>query len=128
MKKLLAALLLLASFGASAQVSTIALLTDRTTTNGCSAVDARVFNPVRVFHAYGSTTAGAGASVIAIWGSNDGTHWAVLGTITLTLSTSATAAAGNDGFTTNANWSYVCANVTSISGTNAKVTAVMGGN
>lgn len=114
---------------AHAQTSRVPLLTARTTTGGCTAVDARQFNPLRVFHAKGSTTAGAGAAVVEIRaGTQSDNVSTVLGTITLTLSTSATAAAGNGGFASNANWLYLCANVNSISGTGASVDASVGAN
>lgn len=78
----------------------------------------------RVFQAYGSTTAGAGAAVIEIYGSLFGITgtWVLLGTITLTLGTAVT----NDGFASDAPWPYLAVKVVSISGTNAAVTASVG--
>ena len=74
------------------------------------------------FQAYGTTTAGAGAATITVEVSNDGTNWLTMGTITLTLSTTA----ANDGFTSDSPWTNVRGNVTAISGTGASVTLTMG--
>jgi len=76
------------------------------------------------FQAYGTTTAGAGAAVVLIQGSNinDANSFITLGTITLTLGTTLSA----DGFATSAAWKYVRASVSSISGTNASVNVLMG--
>ena len=96
------------------------------------ATDASPLHPARVdalpakraFQAYGSTSAGTGASVIEIYGSLfalTGT-WVLLGTITLTLGTTVT----NDGFASDAPWPYVAVKVVSISGTDAAVTVGIG--
>lgn len=114
---------------AHAQTSVVTLLSARTTTGGCTAVNASQFNPLRIFHANGSTSAGAGTAEIEIRGGVTAANvTTVLGTISLTLSTSATAAAGNGGFVSHANWPFVCANVNSISGTDASVNASIGAN
>lgn len=77
----------------------------------------------RTFEAYGATSAGSGAAVIVIEVRNDdASPWLTMGTITLTLGTTATA----DGFVSSAAWLYVRARVSSISGTDASVTALMG--
>lgn len=76
---------------------------------------------LRTFQASGTTSAGAGASVILVQVSNNNSDWITLGTITLTLGTSSTS----DGFASNAPWPYVRGNVSSISGTNAAVTLTM---
>ena len=78
----------------------------------------------RAFQAYGSTTAGAGAAVIEIYGSLFGITgtWVLLGTITLTLGTVVT----NDGFASDSPWPYLAVKVVSISGTNAAVTVGVG--
>lgn len=75
------------------------------------------------FQATGMTTADAGAAGIDIEVSNDGTSWLVETSIALTLSTTAATA----GYEMDAAWTYVRANVTSISGTGAAVSVSMGG-
>ena len=81
-------------------------------------------SPYATFQMYGTTTAGAGAAVVTIQGSNitDANSFVNLGTIALTLGTTLVA----DGFATTASWKYVRANVTAISGTGATVQVVMG--
>lgn len=109
---------------AHAETSVIPLLTARTVTGGCTALNARQFAPIRTFHANGSTSAGAGAAVVEIRGGMTATNiTTVLGSFTLTLSADATAAAGNNGFVSQQNWPFMCANVNSISGTDASVNA-----
>mgnify|MGYP007003532715 CR=1 FL=1 len=75
----------------------------------------------KTFQAYGSTTSGSGSATIDIEVSNNNINWIVAGTITLTLGTTETS----DGFAVRASWIYARANVTAISGTGAKVSAVM---
>lgn len=81
----------------------------------------------RTFMANGTTSAGAGAATIDIEATNEAvptsTDWTVvLGSISLTLSTTKTSA----GFVSFAPWRNVRANVTAISGTNATVTVWLG--
>jgi hypothetical protein len=59
-----------------------------------------------------------GAATVLIQVSNNGSDWMTLGTIGLTLGTSSTT----DGFTATSAWSYIRANLTSVSGTDATVT------
>ena len=70
-----------------------------------------------------ATVSGTGAvsATVAIEGSNDGTNWLTLGTITLRGTTSAT-----DGFAFSAPWVYIRSNCTAISGTGAALSVVMG--
>lgn len=77
-----------------------------------------------VVQAYGSTSAGTGAATIQIYGSriNDVLSGVLMGTITLTLGTVVTY----DGFATEAPWSFMWANVSAISGTNASVNVQVG--
>lgn len=96
------------------------LLDSKTTTGAGTAIFKD--SPLATFQVSGSVTASTGAAVVLIQFSNDNTNWITGGTVTLTLGTSTTT----DGFTTNAPWKYVRANVQSISGTNASVSAVMG--
>lgn len=72
--------------------------------------------------ASGLTTSGAGAAEIAVQVSNDNVNWLTLGTISLTLSTTESS----DGFAFDAPWAFVRGNVTSISGTGAAVSLLMG--
>ena len=79
-------------------------------------------SPGATYHATVSGT-GAVSATINIEMSNDGVNAleTAAGTITLTGTTSST-----DGFTTDAAWKYVRANVTAISGTGATVQVYMG--
>lgn len=74
------------------------------------------------FQLFGQTSAGAGAAAVDVQVSNDNTNWITQRTISLTLSASTTT----DGYVDRAIWKYVRGNVTSISGTNAAVTLLMG--
>lgn len=76
----------------------------------------------RTFQAVGSTSSGTGAATVTVEGSNDGRNWILIGTISLTLGTAETT----DGFASNAAWEFVRGNVTSISGTGAKVSLIAG--
>lgn len=78
-------------------------------------------NRTKTYQASGTTSAGAGASTIVIQGSNNNSTWVTIGTITLTLSTTASS----DAFTSDDRFTYVRANVTAISGTDATVSAYM---
>lgn len=90
-------------------------------------VGARAVTPERMFmqhafQAYGKTSAGAGAVAVDVEISLDGVHYFAQRTISLTLSATDTT----DGYTTDACWKFVRGNVTSISGTNAQVTLLIG--
>lgn len=101
-------------------------MTPQTTGATATGAQTTIFkdSPYATFQAYGSTTAGSGAVVVSIQGSNvdDTDAFVTLATITLTLGTTITA----DGFATTAPWKYVRANVVSISGTGASVNVLMG--
>lgn len=102
---------------------TVTTLLDAVTVTGAgSAVQPKA--QAMAFSARGNTSAGAGAATIAIQASNSGlaNTWFTIGTITLTLSTTTTA----DGFGCLVPYAYIQANCTSLSGTNATVTAMMG--
>lgn len=79
-------------------------------------------SPYSTFHGVVTGT-GAVAATINIEVSNDGVTWCstVMGTITLSGTTSSA-----DGFTSQAPWKYVRANVTAISGTDATAQVYMG--
>jgi hypothetical protein len=74
------------------------------------------------FQATGLTVSGSGSAIVAVQVSNDNVNWLTAGTITLTLSSSATT----DGFVIDAGWRYVRGNVTAISGTGANTTLWVG--
>lgn len=74
---------------------------------------------------YGTTSGGSGSATINIEVSNDGNQWVVAGTISLTLATTVTTTTNTDGFSINAGWSFIRANVTAISGTGAAVTVTI---
>lgn len=77
------------------------------------------------YSTFQTTVVGTGAvsATVTFEVSNDGVYavTTLLGTTTISGTTSA-----SDGFTTQASWKYVRANVTAISGTSAAVTVVMG--
>ena len=76
------------------------------------------------FHAFGDTSAGAGAASIEIQVSNDGTNYVVRDTLSLTLATTI-GSASQDTFVMDEPFKYVRANVASISGTDATVSLLM---
>ena len=71
----------------------------------------------KTYQAAGTTSAGAGAATILVQGSNDGTNWDTIGTLTLTLATTTSS----DSFTSLDRYDHIRGNVTAISGTNATV-------
>lgn len=75
------------------------------------------------FHASGTTASGSGSATILIEVSNNtSSAWITMGTITLTLGTTATA----DGLSKIVPWKFARARVSAISGTGASVTVTMG--
>lgn len=76
------------------------------------------------FQAVGSTSAGVGAATVVVQGSNDGTNWLELGTITLVLGTAETS----DGFASSAPWLVVrgFVDTAGITGTDGTVTLYLG--
>lgn len=105
-------------------MNTFKLCTDKTTTGveNTFNLTQQTVSADRVFQATGTTTSGTGAATVAIQVSANNTDWLSLGTISLSLSTTA----ATDGFAATGNWPYVRSNVTAISGTGAKVTTIMG--
>lgn len=75
----------------------------------------------KVFHLTGFVSASTGAASVTVEGSNDGTNWVILDTLTLTLGTAVTS---DSGVNSDA-WLYIRGNVGSISGTDAQVTLTM---
>lgn len=79
------------------------------------------------FQAMGITSSGSGTAVVNIEVSSvelpaSNSDWVLAGTITISFGTTAVA----DGFTMNAPWKWARARLTSITGTNASVTAWKG--
>jgi hypothetical protein len=77
----------------------------------------------KTFQAYGSVSSATGAASIQIEASNDLVHWLPLGT---PIALSLTPAEVTDGFAHSAAWRYVRARVVSISGSDAKVSVIVG--
>lgn len=77
------------------------------------------------FATFQATVSGSGAvtATVLIDGSNDGVYWCSTPLATISLSGTPSS---SDGFTTQAPWKYVRANVTAISGTSAVVQVYMG--
>ena len=75
------------------------------------------------FQAVANGTSGAFAATVTISGSNDGTNFVTLGTIT--LSGTATTA-DSDGFVIDAPWSFIRADVSGFSGTGATCDVYVG--
>ena len=81
----------------------------------------------RTFHASGKTSAGVGSAVIKVQVSNavnpsvDG-DWIDMATITLILGTTVTS----DGFASDAPWLHIRGKVTTLTGTDAETTLLMG--
>lgn len=95
--------------------------TARTSTGTSEAF--KPFGTKKTFQASGATTAGAGAATVIIEATNDESlPYVTLGTIALTLGTTAVA----DGFASDAAWLFVRARITAISGTNASLDINMG--
>ena len=76
----------------------------------------------RSFHAYGATSAGAGAADVAVQGSHDGTNWVTIDTMSLVLGTTTV----HDFYTTEFPWKYVRGSVSNLTGTDATVNLKMG--
>lgn len=99
------------------------ILLDQATTTGAGFSTASPA-PHSAIQVYGTTTSGTGSATVNVEVRNAGGPWMVAGTISLSLSTTATG----DGFVMDAGWHEVRANVTAISGTGATVSVTMGGN
>lgn len=102
------------------KIATNALITDKITTGATDAV--LPLGNIKTFHGFGNTSAGVGASTIDIEVSNDGTNFVVVDTLSLTLGT----AVVSDSYANSDAWKYVRGNVKTISGTDAKVSLIMG--
>lgn len=74
------------------------------------------------FQVIGKTSVGVGGATVTIEVSNNATNWLTYGTVTLTLGTTEIS----DGLVITAPWAYTRATATSITGTNGKVSVLMG--
>lgn len=120
LRSILAALLLAAAFvGAQAQ-QTAVILSGATATGAGTAVvlPART----KTYQAAGTTTAGSGSATVQVQCTLDGSNWDVLGTITLTLSTTSSS----NSFASDDRCAQHRVNVSAISGTGAAVTVKAG--
>jgi len=103
---------------------------EKTTTGIQTAPDGRayasLFGSDALDTTYQATVEGTGAvtATVQIEVSNDLKGWLVDAIATLALTGTNVATAG---FTSSANWMYVRANITAITGTGAKVTVTIGG-
>lgn len=103
------------------KVATQNLLTAATTTATGDSYEPWSNN--RTYAASAATSSGAGALTVVIEVRNDSSAaWITMGTITLTLSTTAIS----DGLSSIVPWRYVRARITAISGTGATATVTMG--
>lgn len=91
-----------------------------TGTNATGATHGPFAGPYQSFQAAVVGT-GTVTATVAISGSNDGTYWVTIGTITLSGTTSA-----SDGFTTTGGWFYYRAVSTNVTGTGAALTVTKG--
>lgn len=120
MKKLLLLSVLLMGVAQAGQIKTAVMLDDVTTVS-----TGNVFRPLgaaKTFHGIGSTSAGAGASVVEVEASMDNVNWVSLDTMSFTLATTVSSQTGTD----NDAWKYLRGRVVSISGTDAKVSLFLG--
>jgi hypothetical protein len=78
------------------------------------------------YQAFGVTSSGAGSATVTVEGSNDGTHWVPLGTISLTFNASGTTDGDNGFAVATAPWYWVRGKVASLTGTGAAVTLIRG--
>lgn len=105
-------------------VDSRALLTEATTVAAGVAVSS--FSGVKTYQATGKTTSGAGSATIVVEGSNNNINWDTIGTITLTLSSTAADDSNSDSFASEDRYTLIRGNVTALSGTGASVNLSMG--
>jgi hypothetical protein len=101
------------------QAKTHVIVTDKIVIGATAAI--QPLSSIKAFHAFGSTTAGAGATTINIEVSNDGTNFYIVDVLSITLGTTV----ASDTFENYGPWKYVRANVATLTGTGAKVTVIM---
>jgi hypothetical protein len=118
MRLILLLLLTLSTQLAFAMNTTI--FTAKLTTGASSAVRPENFGHTNIlFQASGTTSVSTGSATVKLQGSNDGTNWVDIGSISLTLGTAATS----DKIATVENWTFIRGNVTAITGTGASINA-----
>lgn len=92
------------------------------TATGAVAGVATIQKGVRTWVLRGTTSSGTGTATVLVQGTLDGTDWVTIGTMTLTLGTTATM----DSFTDQSSFVQFRANVTALTGTGASVTLKVG--
>lgn len=118
MKFLFSLLLALTASAAFGQTTMCAA----TSAAACTSVKMGTIPYTKTYQAAGTTTAGAGSCVMSVEGTNDNTNYDVIGTITLTLGVTSTS----DSFTSADKYSWVRGNPTTLTGTGASCTLIMG--
>ncbi len=121
MRKTLTAIAL-ALFGLTVSAQTFLLNGVTVTGAGTGKVGNTVPYSTKTYQGTGSTASGTGTAVISVEGSNDASNWDVIGTITLTLGTTATSGS----FTSYDRYTQNRGNVTTLTGTGAAITLTMG--
>jgi hypothetical protein len=84
-----AALALAGAASAQGVIGMITLITTQIATGAGSPMPG--ISGAKTYQATGATTAGAGSATVVVQGSNDGSNWDTIGTITLTLSTTSSS-------------------------------------
>jgi len=102
------------------KVKTHHLLKDVTATGAGAA--AQPLGSHRTFHAFGNTTAGAGATTIGVEVSNDGVNFFEIDVLSITLATTV----ASDVYENQYPYAFVRGNVKTLTGTGAKVSLIMG--
>ena len=105
---------------APSQFTTQYLLAGAKTATG-AASSSRNVNLNKTYQVTGSTGTGTGTAVVTIQGSNDSTNWDIIGTVTLTLST--TQSSGS--FSSTDRYLLIRPNASTLTGTTATWTATM---
>jgi hypothetical protein len=97
-----------------------------TTTQGTVGPWVKCYGPDQTYQAVANGTAGAYTSTVTIQGSNDGVNPVATALGTITTNGTATTLT-SDGFTaTRAPWAWIRATATTLTGTGASVTVLMG--
>lgn len=116
-------LLLALAFVASFAFAQSALILSGATVTGAGTAVAGNRSPgYKTYQVTGSTSAGTGTAVVNVEGSNNGAVFDVIGSVSLSLTTTAVS----NGFTSADRYSLVRGNVTTINGTGAAVSITAG--